>query len=222
MIASGELDFFNNIKDECKIIFDVGCRTDSHYYDIHPIAEYHLFEPNDQFYNEIVHKIKAQNVRINNFGLGKKTEVQTYYQDSQSFFKRSIHFQSNPMTAKVCHIKKYSEYLSENNIHKIDFLKIDTEGCEPDILFDNVEFNQTIKFIQFEYASTWLDRSDKFILNDIRSAFHTFDFYYLYDEKHPICLDNKDTLTRITDSNIGQIESYMTNAYGFNIVMIKR
>lgn len=226
-ISKGEYYFFNKIKDDCNIIFDVGCREDSPYIEICPDRSFHLFEPNPFSYNKIVNSLseyldKNKNIFINNFGLGKKTTDLEYYPESESFMPRPKHFRvSKPV---ILHIKRFSEYISENNIGKIDFLKIDTEGWEPDIIFDDVSFiENNIKYIQFEYASTWLDREEILTLSSVYNIFNNvFDFYFLFDEKHPITNMYKKEMSPINRNTIDLIEDYMNNDYGFNIAMIRK
>ena len=44
-IPTDELEFARTLKD-VNVVFDVGARTDTDYFDIFPNAEFHLFEPN--------------------------------------------------------------------------------------------------------------------------------------------------------------------------------
>jgi len=225
-LASGELQFFDTIKDECNIIFDVGCREDVDYILTHPQAEYHLFEPNPIFVKNILEKIPLRdtNVRVNPFGLGRETRTAKYYPDSQSFIKRTTDFQSNEKLAIELSIKNFAEYVAEYNIDRIDFLKIDTEGNEPDILFYNIDFIKNhVKFIQFEYASTWVDRTDGFRIHDVFNTYNEkFKFYVLYDPAHPFSQIYNNVLTHFETEQLNNIEQYMKNSYGFNIVMVQK
>jgi FkbM family methyltransferase len=225
MISKGELDFFNIIKDNCSVIFDVGCRMDIHYLEMKPEAQFHLFEPNEVFFKVICKKVEGISTKVilNNFGLGNKTEQLLYYQNTQSFPKRVTHTISDPVTAKYCNVKRFTEYLTENNIEGIDFLKIDTEGYEPEILYDNVNFiKSNVKYIQFEYASTWLDKSKVLSIYDVYETYKdVFKFYYLYDENHPMCKCELNMIIEMSYDTLGAIEGYMKNAYGYNIAMIR-
>lgn len=226
MITEGELEFFEKIKDDCKIIFDVGCKQDIHYIDKSKDKIFHYFEPNLNHYNVCVEKTKNivnNTIHINPFGLGNKTEILNYWSDSESFFKRHFHYQSQAEPILLS-IKRFSEYLEENKIDHIDFLKIDTEGCEPDILLDNTYFiRNSVKYIQFEYASTWVDRDDGKNFDDIFYVYKDcFEFYFLYNSAHPISKDCQHLLTPIqNDEDINIVNNYVKNAYGFEIVMIR-
>lgn len=227
-ISEGELYFFNTIKDECKVVFDVGVQKDIHYIEIAPELEYHLFEPNLEFCEEIKRKLLKypnSNVKVNPFGLGRKTESLLYYPDSQSFFLRKVHMQSNPNLAVTFNIKSFKEYVEENNIKFIDFLKIDTEGGEPDILFPNYEYiKENVKYVQFEYASTWYDRDDNWELFNVYNFYKDkFKLYYLYNSAHPVSKLNLEMLTEIKKlDDLRPIEDYVFNQYGFEIVMVRR
>ena len=223
MITQEEITFYKIIENSCNIIFDIGCREDIDYIEISPNKEFHLFEPNPTFYENCKKKIdfSKSNVFLNNFGMGAKTENLEYYDDSQSFIKRTTHFvsKSQPLLLKI---KTFTEYLEENNVQKIDFLKIDTEGFEPDILTDNINYiKNNVSYIQFEYASTWLDNKNFIDLSQIYSLYKpSFDFFVLLDKNHPISKFNPNLLTSFDEKGVSTINNFMKNAYGFNIVMV--
>jgi len=230
MLNKEEIEFYNKIKNNCKIIFDVGCRDDIEYIENSKNKIFHLFEPNPIFYIKCQEKITqiTNIIYLRNFGLGGGNNIgeTDYYLDSQSFFKRHVHYisKSNPVKLPVI---KFSDYLKKYKIEKIDFLKIDTEGCEPDILLDDIQFiKNNVKYIQFEYASTWLDRNDSVCLYDIFKEYcDNFSFYILKNESHPIGKDQNmnSLLTGIgTKRNMEVIDLYMKNQYGFEIIMIKK
>ena len=227
MVSSGELMFFDLIKDSCDTIFDIGCREDVDYILKSTNKSFHLFEPNPIFYNACKNKIDGMignNIYLNNFGIGNKSETLEYYEDSQSFVKRYVQFTSMSVPI-ILSIKRFSEYISENNIDKIDFIKIDTEGCEPDILLDNIEYiKNNVKFIQFEYASTWLDRKDKMDLSYVLNTYgREFNFYFIYNEEHPVSANNPYILTQISNQKVfDYVKTFMYGGYGFEIALIKR
>ena len=233
MIKNSEIEFFESIKDNCKIIFDIGCREDINYLKISSGKNFYLFEPNPISFDECKAKInqfiekqinKTNRVALYNCGISNVTGSLDYYQDTQSFFKRHSHVQSNSIGVPL-RIKKFSEFLKENNIDFIDFLKIDAEGCEADILLDDIDFiKNNVKYIQFEWASTWLDRDDDIDFTNIYNIYiDIFDFYFLYDEEHPW----KECYTEMLTSIVGQDDFEELNrsiyeGYGLDIVMIKK
>jgi FkbM family methyltransferase len=173
--TNGEEKFFMDIKDNINIIFDVGCRSDSEF--INFSGEVHYFDPVESF----VEKLKNQkNINkksyFNNFGLGNENKELYYYPKYQSFYDRinSCTF-SDDSNKILLHIKKGKDYVIDNNIQNIDFLKIDTEGYELEVLqgFDN--FLENIKIIQFEYGGTFLDNNTKLI--DVIKYLENKNFY---------------------------------------------
>jgi len=225
-IQREEIIFYEKIKDNCNVIFDIGCREDIDYVLMSANKTFHYFEPNPKPYEKCQEKLKDVHdniVHLNNFGIGNKTKTIGYYPDAQSFFKRTYIYvsTSNPV---LLFIKKFSEYLNQNKITYIDFLKMDVEGGEPDILLDNPDFIKTsVKYVQFEWASTWVDRGDGISLSDIIKKFKDyFDFYFLYDKNHPISVKYKKFLTKINRDILKEMTLHMMNAYGFNIIMIRK
>jgi FkbM family methyltransferase len=161
--TNGEETFFNSIKDNIHVIFDVGCRQDSEYINFH--GEVHYFEPETKFIENLkIQKNINKTSYFNNFGLGDETKELYYYPTYQSFYDRTISCSSSDdANKKLLDIKKGSEYITNNNIKKIDFLKIDTEGFELHVLKGFDDFLQDIKIIQFEYGGTFLDNNTKLI-----------------------------------------------------------
>jgi hypothetical protein len=85
--TNGEEKLFMDIKDKIKVIFDVGCRSDSTF--INFVGEVHYFDP----VNEFIENLKTQkNVNstsyFNNFGLGNENKEIYYYPRYQSFYNR--------------------------------------------------------------------------------------------------------------------------------------
>ena len=181
--TNGEEKFFMNIKNNIDLIFDVGCRSDSEF--IHFTGEVHYFDP----MNEFIEQLKTQpnlnrNAYFNNFGLGNENSQLYYYPRYQSFYDRITSCQFSDDSNKILlNIKKGKDYITNNNITKIDFLKIDTEGFELNVLQGFGDFLENIKIIQFEYGGTFLDSKKKLI--DVieclqQKGFHKFSYLTNY------------------------------------------
>ena len=161
--TNGEELFFNTIKNKINVIFDVGCRSDSEF--INFTGEVHYFDP----VNEFIENLKTQkNLNktsyFNNFGLGEENKQLFYYPRYQSFYDRIISCNKSDESNKVLlNIKKGKDYVLENNIKSIDFIKIDTEGYELNVLQGFEDFLENVKIIQFEYGGTFLDNNKKLI-----------------------------------------------------------
>jgi len=177
--TNGEEKFFQLIKDNIQVIFDVGCRSDSEFTTFS--GDVHYFDPIHTFIEEL----KAQpnsnkNAYFNVFGLGEENKELYYYPRYQSFFDRvnscGVSDDSNKITLTI-HTGK--DYVINNDIKKIDFLKIDTEGYELHVLQGFGDFIENIKIIQFEYGGTFLDNNKKLIdvINYLdQKGFHKFSY----------------------------------------------
>jgi FkbM family methyltransferase len=148
-----EIDYENHSKllnflNEDSIIFDIGsniglfskliCKNKAY-------KEIHCFEPVDKYYNICSEKLKGyNNVKINNFGLGNMEETLTIYKCEACIGWNSF-LLKDPMqpkgllpvdnlTPEMCKITTLDSYCKNNNINKVDFVKIDVEGFECKVL----------------------------------------------------------------------------------------
>lgn len=161
--TNGEVKFFMNIKDKINVIFDVGCRYDSDF--LYFSGEVHYFDPVNQFI-DILKKQRNlnKNAYFNNFGLGEENKEVYYYPKYQSFYDRTNSCVVSDDSNKILlPIKKGKDYIISNNIENIDFLKIDTEGYELNVLQGFEDCLEKVKIIQFEYGGTFLDNNQKLI-----------------------------------------------------------
>lgn len=121
------------------------------------------FEPVPHFFKKLTTSL---NNRANcyNLALGKnvyETIMNYYYVESEgcsSLFDRKV-LSSIPVQKIDISVISLDSFCAINNIEKIDFLKIDTEGCEWDVLqgANKLISDNKIKFIQFEYGGTYPD-----------------------------------------------------------------
>jgi len=176
---NGEEKFFNNIKDNINIVFDVGCCVDSEY--INFKGEVHYFDPVKEFIDNLS-KQPNQNMQsyFNNFGLGNENKELFYYPTYQSFYDRVQSCEVSDDENKILlTIKRGMDYMLERNVTMIDFLKIDTEGFELQVLQGFAEQLQKVNIIQFEYGGTFLDNNVHLadVIQYLESAgFHKFSY----------------------------------------------
>jgi len=180
---NGEEKFFTNIKDNINVIFDVGCCSDSEF--INFTGDVHYFDPVNEFIEKLkIQKISNKSSYFNNFGLGEETKEIYYYPNYQSFYDRIKSCNKSDDANKILlNIKKGKDYIINNNIKNIDFLKIDTEGYELHVLQGFEDFIENIKIIQFEYGGTFLDNNKKLIdvINYLKQkGFYKFSYLTNY------------------------------------------
>ena len=172
--TNGEEKFFIDIKDKIKIIFDVGCREDSEFINFN--GEVHYFDPINEFIENLKKKTSNTISYFNNFGLGNENKELYYYPRYQSFLDRINSCKISDENNKILlNIKKGKDYIINNNIKYIDFLKIDTEGYELNVLQGFDDCLENIIIIQFEYGGTFLDNNIKLI--DVKNYLENKGFY---------------------------------------------
>jgi FkbM family methyltransferase len=161
--TQGEYVFLNRIKENLKVVFDVGSRDETEFIDLP--CEVHYFDPVPR-YIENLKMLPNKNTKsyFNIFGLGEKTETSYFYPEFSSFYDRIKSCgKSDEKNKCLLEIKKSKEYMIENNISEIDFLKIDTEGFEFKVLKGFEDILQNVKYIQFEYGGTFLDNETRLV-----------------------------------------------------------
>lgn len=161
--TNGEDRVLNILKRiEPAVIFDVGANVgdvSQLAHALYPNAEIHAFELVPKTFTELVKNTQhLSKIRPNNFGLsdesasvkmnvGAASVVATAFKiegmkDHDDYYKEIID----------CEVKKGADYLVENSIASIDFLKIDTEGNDFRVIKGFQEKLKDIKIIQFEYG----------------------------------------------------------------------
>lgn len=173
--TNGEHKFFMDIKDTINIIFDVGCRSDSDF--INFSGEVHYFDPVNKFIEDLKTKQNLNKISyFNNYGLGNETKHSYYYPKYQSFYDRVNSCRKSDDSNKILlDIKKGKDYVINNNVKQIDFLKIDTEGYELNVLQGFEDTLENVKIIQFEYGGTFLDNNTKLL--DVKEYLEKKGFY---------------------------------------------
>jgi FkbM family methyltransferase len=181
--TNGEEKFFIHIKDKINIIFDVGCREDSEFINFN--GEVHYFDPINKFIENLQNQKNINKKSyFNNFGLGNENNEIYYYPKFESFYDRTKSCGTSDSFNKILlSIKKGEDYVINKDIKSIDFLKIDTEGFELNVLKGFDDFLKNVKIIQFEYGGTFLDNNTKLIdvINYLKNK-NFYKFSYLTNE----------------------------------------
>ena len=162
-------------------------------------------------------KYSNTEIVIENIALGaenKTTEFKQFNESSSSTIKkineeskyykkkfRLINFFNKEKVYQKFKIKifKLKDYIKQKNIQKIDFIKIDTEGYEYEILIgleDKIQFVNTIMF-EHHYDNmikknyTFSDINDLLVKNNFKKIYKsrmpfrkTFEYIYVRRESH--------------------------------------
>lgn len=184
--GSGESQVIARFISAANVVFDVGANAGDWTAEVlsqgHEV-EVHLFEPIPQEYKKLIHNLDTQ-VISHNLAVGKKEEVKTFY-----------HYEVNPLLSTLYRrvdVEKQmpigvpkeitvltttiDNYCQRHNIKRINFLKIDVEGGELDVLYGAEHFLATgrIDYLQFEYGGTYLDA--KITLKEVCEYLHRFRY----------------------------------------------
>ena len=167
------------ISNNINILIDVGAHhgdTINEFLKIFSIEKIYAFEPSKKNFIKLKDKVtkieKRNNVKIKIFplGIGKKEEILSLNEITDGVSNtfnnlnvNSIYFKKKKFITTFFGIKKFindkvptkiirlKDFLEQEKINKIDFIKIDTEGFEFNILLGLEEDIKKVKFILFEH-----------------------------------------------------------------------
>lgn len=168
MESNGEL-FMMGAIEAGDLVFDIGANVGewtTHLLSVEPSLLVHCFEPVPDIFAMLQENLKEEAVILNNLGISSIPGRATffYYADygALSTLHRRPELESYLKTAPtLCEVEleTLDNFCQERGIYHIDFVKIDTEGNELNVLMGAKELlkNQAIDMIQFEYCSCYLD-----------------------------------------------------------------
>lgn len=156
-------------------------------------ANIYSFEPNINTFNVLKKNVgSTSSITPTNIGMSdykKDTKIYTYTTDSisghASMYKEvfsSMHKRSNLQSVDI-KLETIDDFCLENKIEIIDFLKIDTEGHELDVLkgAKNMLNQGNIKIIQFEFNE--MNVISKVFLKDFYNILKSYKLYRLDTSK---------------------------------------
>lgn len=163
--TNGEKELIENTASlGLNTIFDVGANIGNWTrlaYDAHPKAAIHSFEIVPDTFNVLTEKTSdlASRVHLNDFGLSNDDGVVPVSVDpSSNVLASMLDFEGNAASPgkleKVdCQVKRGADYCAKQGIEMLDFLKIDVEGAEQQVIegFLPMIKDKKIRLLQFEY-----------------------------------------------------------------------
>jgi FkbM family methyltransferase len=168
--------FLSKNLNEDSIIFDVGSHKGETIFLINKFIKakkVFSFEISKKNYKAMIRKISNKKfnfiLHCNNFGLSDKSQKKVFSQaietssttlspinENSKYFKkkmRALGFNKNEnfFQKEHCYVDTLDNFLKNNNIERIDLLKIDTEGHEYEVLRGGSKNLKDIKYIYFEH-----------------------------------------------------------------------
>lgn len=173
-VTDSEVNIIQQFISSGDVVFDVGANVGNWSYQVlsnHTDVEIHMFEAIPQSYYTLIKNysrfLTESNIFPNNIALSNCNKIQDYYFYSQdpalstTYRRLGVEQLLNLATPTKLSLPTITldTYCQQRNIHHINFLKIDVEGAELDILMGAIQFLKkgSIDIIQFEYGGTYLD-----------------------------------------------------------------
>ncbi len=174
VITGSEIAIIQKFISDSQIVFDVGANVGSWTEEVlnhQTNVQLHLFEPAPKTHTVLSQKITARKwadrVVANCIGIAEDNIVKSfYYYDRHSVlstFKRRVSIDKTGRFGCPTEFKLLTttidNYCQQKAIRRINFLKVDTEGSELDVLLGAKQCLQRgkIDYIQFEYGGTYQD-----------------------------------------------------------------
>lgn len=175
-LMKGLLEYYSKASNiDPLIIFDVGANIGKYTDEASKLAhqqkiafKIHCFEPLKVNYEVLKSKFnEEQHVKINCFGLSnKKVSANIYFRDDNyeiaSLYNRNLEMYHSKLTnSEVIALETGSEYMTNNNVGKVNLLKVDVEGHELFALKGFEDKIQNVDFVQFEYGNCNIDSNTR-------------------------------------------------------------
>lgn len=193
---SGERYLINEVlrKHICHsrpVLFDVGANTGEYSKELRQAfrdGDIYAFEPNSHTYEIAEKYLVPLGVHCQNVGFGerKKTSRMYTYESDRTSGHASIYknvfdelYESTDLAEIEFEMTTVDEFCDENDIGFIDFLKIDTEGHEKEVLAgaSRMISEKRISIIQFEFNTMHV--YSRVFLRDFYNLLKDYRFYRL-------------------------------------------
>ena len=115
-------------------------------------------------------------IKVFNFGLGKDNHTIEFM---LSDIATSTYLQSNTSNFEIGNIVDVKKFLNDNNINKIDLLKMNIEGGEYELLEELIDSSYIIKF--HDYGEWSIKRRNKIKSLLTKTHYLTYDFEWTFE-----------------------------------------
>lgn len=156
------------LNTENPLFFDVGANDGDYTQEVlskYPGAKVFAFEPDGE---REIFKTNDSHVILSNLALSNDEVPRKLHKPgglhSQNAFHLRPHFRDYSVSIVDCECTTLDSFIIANGLTSIDFIKIDTEGHEVDVLLgarDSLK-KRVIKAGSFEYGGTWFETGRKF------------------------------------------------------------
>jgi FkbM family methyltransferase len=168
IVQSTVLEYLKHNEKIC--IFDIGANIGSWTYSLFENSSkksslfIHAFEPCSKTYSTFTKNLQSwnltDNVKPNKLALSSSISKRSFYSLGPNIGTNSL---SPPADLTKCEIESVQTetidgYCVSNSISRIDFIKIDTEGHDMEVIYGgkNMLTSKSIDILQFEYNHRWI------------------------------------------------------------------
>jgi FkbM family methyltransferase len=200
MASNGELRLLRGVLPDCRTVFDVGANVGDWAalaLGINPKIELHCFEPSVSTF-QLLDSRRLPGVVLNNIGMSSAPGAAILYIFSAASGMNSVYRRNGleggyglcpQRQQETIRLDTIDGYCRRMGVNTIDYLKLDVEGHELEVLKGSQEMldSKSIRTVQFEYGGCNIDA--RVLLKDFFSLFGPYG-YFLYkiypDRIHPI------------------------------------
>jgi len=180
--TNGEYDMLRATIPACRTVFDVGAHVggwSEAVVKLNPQVALHAFEPGAKSFAALAQRGLPAGVRLNRLALGATSEQRALYsfgghQELSSLYAREA-IDGYPVdrsdASETVTVTTLDAYCAQHGVAEIDFLKIDAEGHDLQVLRGGrgMLARRAVGIVQFEYGAANIDSRD--LLKDF------FDFF---------------------------------------------
>lgn len=192
ILTNGEWHFIRRNIGKFHTVFDVGANRGDWTRLVFEAASarniaspnIHAFEPVRSTFALLERAAFPANVHLCNMGLGNEARERSMHiieegSGGNSFYARDVEGFRVKNVEQV-RVETVDGYCRKNHIQKIDFMKVDVEGHEMEVLKGarSMLGRGAIDAVQFEYGGTWIDA--RMYLKDLFAFFEEFPEYKIY------------------------------------------
>lgn len=190
-----ETDFIRQIAKKDWICFDIGANVGYYtllFSSLCKDGEIHSFEPLPLCYHLLSASIllnNFNNIRLNKFALSNCNGVSEFSVSKKYESSSFVHTEMSPLENTIqVEIRRLDDYIKENSIERIDFMKIDVEGAEKLVLEG---FTETLSKKELQPKILLLELYDPNFVHYNTSIEEIVTFLYSYGYKAFVILNER-------------------------------